>query len=348
MSEQRARIVCYVNQFFGQIGGEEHASVGFIVKEGTVGSSALFQMLLGDIGDVVSTVICGDNYFADNPENAIVEGLKIIAGFKPDLFIAGPSFNAGRYGLNCGAIASAVAETLKIPVITGMYHESPAAEMYRKDIYIIKTGIHARGISVAAEKMASLGRKLLLNEPVKSAKDEGYIIRDRLFNEFIDSPAYKRAIDMLLLKIKGEPFETEMKLPVFKEVVSPMPIENIGKAKIALISDGGLVPAGNPDGMKSFSSTSWGKYNLNKLFEEPHDIVHGGYDHTAILENMNRLIPKDVMEQLKKEGKIGELAESVYMTSGNCMSIAVAEQIGTQIASQLLEEGVSAAILTST
>ena len=39
----------------------------------------------------------------------------------PDVFIAGPAFNAGRYGVACGTIAAAVQEELGIPAVTGMY-----------------------------------------------------------------------------------------------------------------------------------------------------------------------------------------------------------------------------------
>jgi glycine/betaine/sarcosine/D-proline reductase family selenoprotein B len=43
----------------------------------------------------------------------------------PDLFIAGPAFNAGRYGVACGTICDAVKKELGIPVLTGMYDREP-------------------------------------------------------------------------------------------------------------------------------------------------------------------------------------------------------------------------------
>ena len=33
MEKSKWRVVCYVNQFFGQIGGEDMAHVGFSVKD---------------------------------------------------------------------------------------------------------------------------------------------------------------------------------------------------------------------------------------------------------------------------------------------------------------------------
>ena len=64
MEQKKWRVVCYINQFFGQIGGEEMAHVGFSVKHEAVGPAKLFQNLLKDSCEVVATVICGDNYFA--------------------------------------------------------------------------------------------------------------------------------------------------------------------------------------------------------------------------------------------------------------------------------------------
>ena len=68
------RVVCYVNQFFGQLGGEEKAGVGPQVSPGAVGAARAVQQTLGDEGTVVATVICGDNYAAELPERAVAEG----------------------------------------------------------------------------------------------------------------------------------------------------------------------------------------------------------------------------------------------------------------------------------
>ena len=144
MEQKKWRVVCYINQFFGQIGGEEMAHVGFSVKHEAVGPAKLFQNLLKDSCEVVATVICGDNYFADDTARSTAEGLAIVRELKPDLFIAGPAFNAGRYGISCGNMASAVARELHIPTVTGMYPENPAVDLFRKDTYIVKTGIMSR------------------------------------------------------------------------------------------------------------------------------------------------------------------------------------------------------------
>jgi len=351
MSQDRLpmkRIVCFLNQFFGQIGGEDKASCGFILKNKPIGPAVLFNTLLREEGKVVGTLICGDNYFVENPEKSVREGLALIESLKPDLFFAGPAFNAGRYGLSCGHLASAVAKKLNIPTVTGMYPENPAVELFRKDTYIVKTGIHAMEMRKAVPAMVHIGRALLNGESLGNASEEGYIIRDIIQNEMQEKNAGNRAIDMLLAKIHGEPFESELLPPVFETEKTAPPVADITKAKIAFITDGGLIPENNPDKLKPNASSTYGVYNREKLFSGNYFVIHSGYDGTWVMENPKRLFPDDVAEELVEEGKIGSIDENVYVVCGNCASISVSKRLGSEIAVELLNRGVEAAILTST
>jgi glycine reductase len=345
---QKLRIVCYFNQFFGQLGGEEKADVGFLVKEGPVGPALLLHSLLKEEGDVVATVMCGDNYMAENLQEAVEEGLKIITDLKPSLFFSGPAFNAGRYGIACGAIASAVQERLGIPAVTGLFPENPGAEMYRKKVYVVKTGINAGQMRQALTKMADIGRRLLKNEPIGSADKEGYLPRGFLKNEVAGKPAAIRGIDMLLDKIAGRPFRTELKIPEFEEIPPAPPVKDIKTATIALVSDGGVVPRENPDKIKVSQNTIWAPYKLADIFANPFQVAHSGYHPTEVRENLNRLLPMDVLKEMEAEGVFGSLFPIFYSCSGNTTTVQSCKAMGTGIAQKLLDEGVSAVILTST
>jgi len=77
------RIIHYVNQFFGQIGGEDKAGAEPVVREGAVGPGMLIDQLLagqGKQGRVVATLICGDNYFTEKTERAAEELIRLIDG----------------------------------------------------------------------------------------------------------------------------------------------------------------------------------------------------------------------------------------------------------------------------
>ena len=65
------RVLHFINQFFGGIGGEEHANVGVEVREEAVGPGRALQLALGDAGTVVATVIGGDNYMVEHEDEAI-------------------------------------------------------------------------------------------------------------------------------------------------------------------------------------------------------------------------------------------------------------------------------------
>lgn len=348
MEQKKWRVVCYINQFFGQIGGEEMAHVGFSVKQEAVGPARLFQELLRERCEVVGTVICGDNYFAEDTERGAAEGLALVRALKPDLFIAGPAFNAGRYGISCGCMASAVGRELHIPTVTGMFPENPAVELYRKDTYIVRTGIMSSQLRKAAPVMAGIGLRLLTGEHIGSAASEGYMIRDVILNEEQPDNAAVRAIDMLMKKIKGEPFVSELLPPNFDNVEPAPPVTDLSGVKLALVSDGGLIPEQNPDKLKPNGSTTWGHYDWDRLVAEPHFVIHSGYDGTWVLEDPCRLFPVDVLREEVSAGKLGALEPEVCVATGNCASVAASQDIGRQNAAELLNKGVNAAILTST
>jgi len=92
------KVVHYINQFFGQIGGEDKADTPPLVKEGPVGPGLALQQALGDQGKVVATIICGDSYFNEHVDEALAEVLRMVEQYQPDLFVAGPAFFAGRCG----------------------------------------------------------------------------------------------------------------------------------------------------------------------------------------------------------------------------------------------------------
>ena len=91
-----------------------------------------FKMALGDEAEIVGTVICGDSYYNEKRMLQKTEVLERIKKYNPDLVIAGPAFNAGRYGMACGSVCKAVIEELSIPAVTAMYPENPGLRYLKK------------------------------------------------------------------------------------------------------------------------------------------------------------------------------------------------------------------------
>ncbi len=347
----KKRILHYINQFFGQIGGEEQAHIEPMLKEGVVGPGAAINAGLGDVAEIVNTIICGDSYFNENLEDAKAKMQEFVNEVKPDLVIAGPAFNAGRYGMACGHMAEVAAKN-GIPVISGMYEENPGLEIFAKFAYILPTSNSAAGMRKAIPAIVAFTKKFIENDGKVGKPDaEGYFPRGIRKNFFTDERGSMRAVEMLLKKIKGEEFVTEYPMPNFDRVEPNAPVADISKARIALVTSGGIVPKGNPDRIESSSASKFGKYNLadiNDLTVENSETAHGGYDPVYANQDSDRVLPLDIIKEMLAEGKIGSLHDYWYSTVGNGTSVANSKQYASDIAKDLIADGVQAVILTST
>ncbi|MDF2882418.1 MAG: beta-aspartate methyltransferase [Clostridiaceae bacterium] len=349
--KQLIRVVHYINQFYAGIGGEDKADYKPEVREGFVGPGMGLNGLFKGQAQIVATVICGDSYFNENIEEAKTEILEMIKKYNPDVFIAGPAFNAGRYGVACGTIAKEVEEKLNIPVLTAMYKENPGVDLYKKYLYIIETRNSAVGMRDALPKIANFAIKLGKGETISDPITEGYIERGIRKNYFANERGSKRAVDMLIKKLKNDEFVTEFKMPVFDRVDPNPAVPDISKAKVALVTSGGIVPKGNPDHIESSSASKYGKYDIDgvmDLTEKTYETAHGGYDPTYANADADRVLPVDVLRQMEMEGKIGSLHRYYYATVGNGTAVASAKKFGEEIVKELIADGVNAVILTST
>lgn len=345
------KVVHYINQFYGGIGGEDKADFTPEKISGVKGPGMGLQAIFGDKATITSTVICGDSYFNENIDEALETILKMISEDDPDVVVAGPAFNAGRYGVACGAVCKAVIEKLNIPVVTGMYGENPGADMYKKEVYMIETANSAAGMKDALSKLAPLALKLGLGETIGTPEEEGYMERGVRKNIICEDRGAKRAVDLLIKKIKGEEFETEYPMPVFDRVEPADPVKDITKAKIALVSSGGPVPKGNPDRIEASSASKYGKYSIAGLddFDPTNgETAHGGYDPVYANQDLDRVLPLDVLREMEKSGEIGSLHDYYYTTVGNGTSVANSKKFATEIAEDLKAANVDAVILTST
>ena len=191
------RIVHYLNQFFGGIGGEERARTPLEVREEPVGPGRALQQALGPQGAVVATLICGDDYVAEQEDDAGAAIREALQRFQPDLVIAGPAFDSGRYGLGC-ALACRVARALGTHAVTGMYPDNAAIITHRRELLAVPTGLNTTDMRNIVERMVSLGLKVVRGEPLGSALEEGYIPHGVRKLVTKDRVGYERAVDMLL------------------------------------------------------------------------------------------------------------------------------------------------------
>ena len=344
------KVLYYVNQFFGQVGGEDKAGMKPEYKEEVIGPALGFNGLLGDEGEVVGTLICGDNYFNENNEESLEYINKVIKDVNPDIVVAGPAFNAGRYGMACAGVAEAV-NNMGIKAVTGMYIENPALDIARANALVVETTDSAGGMRGALPKMAGLVKKLMSGEEMGTPEEEGYIAQGKRLTVFSEDRGSKRAVDMLLARFNDEEFETELPMPVFDKVDPAAAIKDLSKATIALVTSGGMVPEGNPDRIQSASAQIWGKYDVSgvgSLQEDGFITIHGGFDPVYANDIPDRIAPLDLIKEAQKEGKIGDVYKYFYTTTGTGTSVGKSVEFGTEIGKELKEAGVDGVILTST
>jgi betaine reductase len=346
------RIAHYINQFFAGIGGEDKADTPFEVREGAVGAGRALQMAFGDRGTIVQTLVCGDNSFHEDQEANVAAAVAALEKARPDLLVAGPAFNAGRYGLACGAVAAAASERLGIPAVTGLFPEAPAVDVYRSRVVIVPTGDSAAGMKDAVAALAEVGLRRAAGEPLRPADEDERLPMGYRANWVADRPVAARAVDMLLAKLRGEAFVSEVLLPEPAAAVPPAnPVPDLTTATIALVTEGGLVPADNPDRIESSSATRWARYPIVDLVADGgrgFKSIHAGYDSQWVDADPDRMVPVDALQALEAEGIIGKLHDYFYVTTGTGTSVTNATRIGDEIAAQLVNEGVHAVLVTST
>lgn len=346
------RVIHYVNQFFAGIGGEEHANQPPRLIDGPLGPGKGLESALGGRGHVVATLFCGDNFAVERPVEFVEQALALAEPFMPaDVLVAGPAFSSGRYGLACGAIAQAFQDKFSVPAVVGLASDNPAVEEYRGRVLLAVTGAAASSMREALGSMSSLAMKLGRREPLGSAAAEGYVPTGRKRNEWDSRTGAERAVDMLLARLAGRPFNSELWIPRNEPVAPAAALASTGQAKIALVTEAGLVPKGNPDRLEGMRPSKWVSYSLKgmeRLQPGAWETVHGGFHPGPGTADPNRLLPLDACRELEREGRIAKLHERYYGTTGNIATLDFARSSAAAIARELHASGVEGIILTAT
>jgi glycine reductase complex component B subunit gamma len=344
------RVIHYLNQFFGGMGSEDKADAKPTMRDGPVGPGIALARYFGDAATIVGTLICGDNYFIEHQETALAELLKMADSCNADVLIAGPAFSSGRYGTACGMLALAWQQQGK-PAVTAMNVNNPGVELCRSEIYVVRTGSTAAAMGAALPRLATLAVKLGHKAEIGSADEEGYFPRGIRRNLRLEQGAGERAVEMLLAKLAGGPYTTELAIESFGTIPSPPPVVELSKALVALVTESGVVPIDNPDKLETWNASKWFKYSiagLEDLERGQFQAWHGGCDTTWTNADPDRAVPLDAARLLEKEGCIGRLYDYYYVTTGNMANIKTMARIGAEMAQDIKAQGIQAVILTAT
>ena len=344
------RVVHFLNQFFAGVGSEESANHPIEVREGPIGPGNAFVKAFAGQAEIVATIVAGDNYFNEESEVSRQTVVETLARYRPGLVIAGPAFNAGRYGLSCAEVCHLAMED-GIPAVTAMFEENPGTLTHRKQVVIVPTPEAVSGMTQAVEAVARIGLKLASGQELGPASEEGYIRRGVRKPGHRDRPAADRAVDMVLAKIKGEPFETELPIELPDKIEPAPPLRDLSSAKIGLITSGGLVPMGNPDRLPGGPAQVWFKYeigHLRSMEAGEWESVHVGFFTDITNGNPNYILPLNIMRTLEDRGVIDSIHHEYLSTSGRGTTVADSQRIGREMAAGLKKESVDAVVMVAT
>jgi hypothetical protein len=120
---------------------------------------------------------------------------------------------------------------------------------------------------------------------------------------------------------------------------------------IALVTEGGLVPLGNPDNLEPLRARRFLKYRIagmNQLAAGSYESVDRGWDNQYVNADPNRLLPVDVMAEMEQSEPMFRVYDYFYTTTGVATTVEECQKLGESIAGELLKQDVSAVIFTST
>lgn len=345
------RVVHYVNQFFGGIGGEEAANIPPQLKHGPVGPGRALEKALLGRGIVEATVVCGDNFFAEEDKRASAIVREQLLKLAPEVVVAGPAFDAGRYGYACGRICM-LAWELGIPSVTAMHPENPGYTTFARYLVCLPTGSTPRDMPDVISKMADVAVRLAEGAPLGPAQVEGYLPTGVRRPVLRDRPAWQRAVEMLEARVNRRPYQSEVLLQRYEPVLVRPPGRRPRESLMGLITSGGLVPRGNPDRQVAGYAERAFRYSiegLNRLTVEDWESVHGGFNTRYLnSKNPNYVLPLPVLRELEKTGEIKALHPQFFSTVGNGTSVSAAASMGREIASVFKSAGVSTALAVAT
>ena len=338
------KILHYLNQFFAGIGGEDKAGQEFLFLSHAVGPGVVLRDLLKSPEVEYATVVCGDNFFHENEEAVLASLTEAVTQFAPDLFIAGPAFHAGRYGLACAKAASFVRQRWNIPALTGLYEENPGTREIGRHVLVIQTGSSAASMQATLKRCADLAALLLKKDfdGVERFKEEYCLRIPRRFTVQAGASDSVRAADMLVAKLGGVAVESE--IPRVEFVPSS---DSRGDSRSVACN------AGDRDGRgfgaerqsrpsSELRGTKYFKYSIKErddLKPGEFEAMHTGYDTSTVNADPDRLIPLDAMRTLERAGNFGRLHDYYYVTTGTGAMPAKMQELGVGIAEEAARLG---------
>lgn len=348
------KVVHYLNHFFAGLGGEAKADAPVGVRPGAVGPGVALEGHWKGRARIVATVFCGDNYYQHHAGEVSARIAEVIRAEQAAFLAAGPAFDAGRYGFACASVCVAAAAD-GVTAVTGMFPENPGVELYRKQkadrVYLVPTARTVSGMPEALSRMADLVLRLASGAGLGAPEDEGFLPRGVRTIAQAKETGARRAVEMVIAKVKGLPFRTETPLGTYPVVPPAPPLRGLAGRRLALVTTSGVVPKGNPHRFKTHVNAHWAKYpieELKRLDPSNWETIHGGYNTEFMHRNPHFGVPLDALRELEREGVFGALHPFYYVVPGNQVQVSDAHRMAREMAEELRGANVEGVLLVAT
>ena len=157
---------------------------------------------------------------------------------------------------------------------------------------------------------------------------------------------------MFEARLTGQPFLSEVFIRNYDDVEAPQPLPTLAGKTVALLTSGGMVPLDNPDGLGSARAETFFRYDIEGVSELETGVwksVHGGFNTRWLnTHDPNYALPLRAIRELESEGVVGGLYPTYFATTGNQTAVTSAQSMGKEIAAELKEQAVDAALLVAT
>ena len=254
--------------------------------------------------------------------------------------------SAGRRSARAATATRAACSRAKLgrrgmPVVAAMTPDSPGVLAAEGAAYIVPTGSnvagHARG---AAGRGLARDRGSAAGEPIGARRREGYLPRGLRANALADrtgAAARGRSAAGEARRRRAHRGRAERR-PRRRR---PPPVADLTSVRLALVTEAGCVPQGNPDRLPTRHANVWLRYpiaGVDSLAADEYESVHAGFDTTAANADPNRLVPLDAARELERDGAIATPARRLlHDDAASTRRSPRRRKFGQEIAAELRE-----------
>ena len=329
------KAVHYLNQFFAGLGGEEAAGTPPTRLDGAVGPGRGLQAALDGV-EIVATIACGDDYFAEHEDECSRDADRARAGGRGraagrracvrlrTLRLRRRVCGRGRGGppRDPGGRGDARGES-RASAPRGQGADRPHCGERRRD---------AR----RAPRLAALASALASGRELGPPEDEGYLPRGFRRNYVAEKPGAERAIDLLLAKLAGD-VRSEVAAG-FERVLPPAAgRRSLAGARRPWSARPGACRAAIRIGFRRCARTT-GCATRSRVRRR--SIRRSTSASTAgSTSRLQTRIPTGSSRSTRSPstcatGRIGSLHQTLYVTTGNGTPVATATRFGREIAAR--------------